>query len=89
MGGEPAFLASAYAMYRRLELLLRIGLEDRGWVLPEGEKLQRLGRLYDGASGTALESRVAATMKRVRQEFLGIAAFLEHATPEPGGRLSE
>jgi glutamate-ammonia-ligase adenylyltransferase len=89
MGGEPAFLASAYAMYRRLELLLRIGLEDRGWVLPEGEKLQRLGRLYDGSSGTALESRVAATMKRVRQEFLGIAAFLEHATPEPGGRLSE
>jgi glutamate-ammonia-ligase adenylyltransferase len=87
--GEAAFLASAYAMYRRLELLLRIGLEDRGWVLPEGEKLHRLARLYDGSSGMALQSRVAATMRRVRQEFLGIAAFLEHATPEDAGRPEE
>ena len=39
MPGERAFLASAYAMYRRLELLMRIGLEERGSVLPSGEKL--------------------------------------------------
>jgi glutamate-ammonia-ligase adenylyltransferase len=84
MPGEPVFLASAYAMYRRLELLIRIGIEERGWVLPEGKKLYRLARLYDGSSGTALESRVAATMKRVRQEFLEIAAFLEQAAPGNG-----
>jgi glutamine synthetase adenylyltransferase len=89
MPGDPAFLASAYAMYRRLELLLRIGLEERGYVLPEGEKLQRLARLYDGSSGPALYSRVSATMKRVRQEFLEIASFLEQATPVDGGRRLE
>ena len=86
MPGEAAFLASAYAMYRRLELLIRIGLEERGWVLPQGEKLQHLARLYDGSSGTALQSRLGATMKRVRQEFLAIAAFLEHASPLDAGR---
>jgi glutamate-ammonia-ligase adenylyltransferase len=76
MPGDRAFLASAYAMYRRLELLMRIGLEERGSVLPSGEKLERLARLYDGSSGPALESRVKATMKRVRLEFLEIASFL-------------
>ena len=89
MPGDAVFLASAYAMYRRLELLIRIGLEDRGWVLPQGEKLRRLARLYDGSSGTALQSRVGATMKRVRQEFLDIAAFLEHAAPVGTGRPLE
>ena len=86
MPGDPAFLASAYAMYRRLELLIRIGLEDRGWVLPGGEKLDCLARLYDGSSAAALQSRVAATMKRVRKEFLSVAAFLEQQSPRsPGG----
>jgi glutamate-ammonia-ligase adenylyltransferase len=89
MPGDTGFLASAYSMYRRLELLIRIGLEDRGWVLPQGEKLQRLARLYDGSSGTALQSRVSATMKRVRREFLEIAAFLEHAAPGGAGRPLE
>jgi glutamate-ammonia-ligase adenylyltransferase len=84
--GEPALLASAYAMYRRLELLMRIGLEDRGWVLPEGEKLERLARLYDGSSGTALELHVAAAMKQVRQEFLEIASFLQRAAHEDAGK---
>jgi len=82
--GDPAFLASAYAMYRRLEFLIRTGLEERGWVIPAGEKLQRLARLYDGSSGAALTSRLAATMKRVRKEFLDVAAFLEHAAPGEG-----
>ena len=89
MPGESAFLASAYAMYRRLELLIRIGLEERRNVLPQGEKLQRLARLYDGSSGPALQSRVGATMKRVRQEFLEIAAFLGRATPVETGRGTE
>jgi glutamate-ammonia-ligase adenylyltransferase len=87
--GDPAFLASAYAMYRRLEILLRIGLEERGWVLPEGEKLRRLALLYDGSPGASLESRLISTMKRVREEFLEIAAFLERAhpgVPREGGK---
>jgi [glutamine synthetase] adenylyltransferase / [glutamine synthetase]-adenylyl-L-tyrosine phosphorylase len=77
---DRTFLASAYAMYRRLELLMRIGLEDRGRALPGGEKLQRLARLYDGSSGIALGARVSATMARVRKEFLAVAAFVEKET---------
>ena len=84
--GDPSFLASAYAMYRRLELLLRISLEERGWVLPEGEKLRRLALLYDGSPGGSLEARVISTMNRVREEFLGIAAFLERARPGVHGQ---
>jgi glutamine synthetase adenylyltransferase len=89
MPGESAFLASAYHMYRRLELLIRIGLEERRYVLPRGEKLHRLARLYDGSSGPALHSRVGATMKRVREEFLEIAAFLGRVTPVEAGRGME
>ncbi len=81
---DRAFLSSAYAMYRRLELIMRIGLEDRGWILPAGEKLQRLARLYDGSSGTALGARIASTMARVRKEFLDVAAFMEKDVSGPG-----
>ncbi|HUI08683.1 MAG TPA: DUF294 nucleotidyltransferase-like domain-containing protein [Bacteroidota bacterium] len=80
--GVPAdlrFLASSYAMFRRLEFLLRVALEERGSVLPEGEPLEKLSRLYDGSGGTALESRVAGVMKRVRNEFLSVAGWIEAA----------
>jgi len=73
-GSESEILATAYAMYRRIEFLMRVGLEERGSVLPEGERLDRLARLYDGSSGAALESRVGATMRKVRGTFLDIAA---------------
>ena len=68
--------ASAYGMFRRLELLLRTGLEDKGSILPEGEALDLLARLYDGSTGAALASRVAAAMKRVRTTFLDVAGRL-------------
>ena len=87
--GIPAdvgFLASAYTMFRRLEFLLRVALEDRGSLLPEGERLGTLARMYDGSSGTALESRVMGAMKRVRNEFLGVAGWIEAApVPAEGG----
>ena len=74
--GDVELLSSAYRMYRRLEVLMRLALEERGWLLPEGDKLDLLARLYDGSSSQALESRVASTMKRVRKEFLKIAERL-------------
>lgn len=82
---ETSFIASAYAMYRRLEFLLRVGLEERSSILPEGERLERLARLYDGSSAPALESRVAGVMKRVRDELLAVAAWVEcGAAPDSG-----
>ncbi len=74
--GEAEQCASAYGMFRRLELLLRTGLEDKGSILPEGEPLDLLARLYDTSSGAALASRVAAAMKRVRGIFLDVAGRL-------------
>lgn len=72
--GEREALTAAYAMFRRVELLMRIGLEDRSSLLPESEKLNLLARLYDGSTGGALSTRVAGTMKRVRGTFQGVAA---------------
>jgi [glutamine synthetase] adenylyltransferase / [glutamine synthetase]-adenylyl-L-tyrosine phosphorylase len=75
--GERDALVGAYAMYRRIELLMRVGLEDRSSLLPEGEKLDILGRLYDGSAGSALETRIGGTMKRVRGIFLAVATRIE------------
>lgn len=74
--GEAEECAAAYGMFRRLELLLRTGLEVKGSILPEGEPLDLLARLYDGSSGAALASRTATTMKRVRAIFLDTAGRL-------------
>jgi glutamate-ammonia-ligase adenylyltransferase len=74
--GETDELVSSYGMERRLELLLRTGLEEKGAILPEGEPLDLLARLYDGSSGPALASRLAGTMKRVRAIFLDVAGRL-------------
>jgi glutamine synthetase adenylyltransferase len=65
-------LAAAYTMYRRIEFLMRVTLEERGYRLPEGEKLDSLARLYDGSSGGALAARVATAMKYVRTVFLDV-----------------
>jgi [glutamine synthetase] adenylyltransferase / [glutamine synthetase]-adenylyl-L-tyrosine phosphorylase len=75
--GERDVLVGAYAMFRRIEFLMRIGLEDKSSLLPEGEKLDILGRLYDGSAGSALGTRIGGTMKRVRGIFLAVAAGIE------------
>jgi hypothetical protein len=51
---------------------MRVTLEERGYRLPEGEKLDSLARLYDGSSGGALAARVATAMKYVRTVFLDV-----------------
>ena len=71
-GDEGGMLAAAYTMYRRIEFLMRVTLEERGYALPEGEKLDSLARLYDGSSGGALSARVATAMKYVRTVFLDV-----------------
>ena len=78
---DAAFLAGAYGMFRRLEFLLRVALEERGSVLPEGDALERLARLYDGSAGAALASRVGGVMQRVRNEFIALAGWIAEAAP--------
>ena len=63
----------AYAMYRRLELLLRVTLEERSSILPAGGRLDTLARRYGMKSGADLTAQVTRTMREVREMFLRVA----------------
>jgi len=71
--GEAALGTRAYAMYRRLELLLRVTLEERSSILPAGGRLDTLARRYGMKSGADLAAEVARTMREVREMFLRVA----------------
>jgi glutamate-ammonia-ligase adenylyltransferase len=73
---DVSFFTSAYALLRQLENLIRITLEERGTVLPEGKKLDLLARCYDGSSGLQLRSRVGSIMSSVRTRFLALSQML-------------
>ncbi len=72
--GERTFLLSTYLFYRETEKLMRITLEERGSTLPAGAGLETLARCLIGSSGDALQSRLASSMKQVRDLFLDAAA---------------
>ncbi|MEK9135611.1 MAG: hypothetical protein AAB393_00690, partial [Bacteroidota bacterium] len=71
-------LRDAYRYYRRLELMIRLTLEERGTVLASGDKLELLAQVVDGSSAHDLRARVASTMKVVRAQFLQICKSLSH-----------
>lgn len=62
----------AYILYRRLELLLRVALEERSSVLPAGERLDVLARRFGVKNGSELTMLVAGTMRQVRAVFLAV-----------------
>lgn len=55
-----------YALLRRVELLMRLVLEDRSSVFPAGEKLERLGEAA-GTGAQGLERACAEGMREVRR----------------------
>ncbi len=69
-------VSATYERYRNLEKLMRLTLEEKGTVLPEGEKLDLLARCYDGSRGNDLRRELIAEMKFVRQMFLATASTL-------------
>jgi len=71
-----AFLKKAYEFFRRIELMMRLTLEERSTVLPIGEKLELLAKVLGMTNGEELRSRVAESMKSVRTHFLQIAKIL-------------
>jgi glutamate-ammonia-ligase adenylyltransferase len=75
---ESEELRSAYALYGAVQKTLRLALEERGSLLPEGERLDLLARLLKEADGESLKEKVEETMSRVRRLFLKVT-----------GRLSE
>jgi glutamate-ammonia-ligase adenylyltransferase len=68
----------AYSMYRRIETCIRIALEDRSTILPEGEKLDFLGSVLSGWSGRQLLGYVDRTTREVRDVFLTVTKNLGH-----------
>jgi glutamate-ammonia-ligase adenylyltransferase len=81
---ERSLLLDAYRFYRRLELLLRITLEERGSLLPVGEHLERLARCAGRISPQELTGQVTGTMSTVRTLFLAVAHRLEQQAGSPG-----
>ncbi len=71
---ERVMLLSHYLFYRDTEKLMRITLEERGSVLPDGAALETLTRCLIGSSGDALRTRLASSMKETRDLFLEVAA---------------
>jgi len=70
---EEEVLAGAYRMYRELAMFMRITLDERASILPEGEKLESLARVVDGSKGDEFSARVVSTMAEVRKAFLEIS----------------
>ena len=73
---ESKVLVNSYGFFREIEKLLRITLEEKGTLVPEGEKLVLLARCFEGLTGGALRERVVETMKHTRKLFLSVAEKL-------------
>jgi glutamine synthetase adenylyltransferase len=69
-------LADAYQFYRRIELLMRLAMEEWGTVLPQGDKLDVLARHLRIATGAELLNQVRESMKLTREHFLQTAGKL-------------
>jgi glutamate-ammonia-ligase adenylyltransferase len=75
-GEHASFLKHVYGLYRRIELMMRLSLEDRSTILPTGDKLELLASLLGVSTGEELRNTVAENMKNVRLHFLQTARVL-------------
>jgi glutamate-ammonia-ligase adenylyltransferase len=74
---EISPLADAYLMMREVEKLMRLTLEEKGTVLPDGKKLNLLARSFNGSSGDRLRDRLQTTAGQVRERFLSMSLRLK------------
>jgi len=72
-------LVRIYRFYRAIETVMRVVLEQPGFVLPEGEKLDVLSRFVDGSNGPEFAARCSIVMNSVRRTFLETARRLTGA----------
>jgi glutamate-ammonia-ligase adenylyltransferase len=70
-------IAEAYTLFRRIETYLRIALEERGAVVPEGDKLELLANLLGISDGRTLHRNLLSAMKSTRQILLSVAEQLQ------------
>jgi glutamine synthetase adenylyltransferase len=74
---DRELLTEAYLLYRRVETQIKISLEERGSILPDGEALRRLGLLAVGRDGPQLAAQMQRTMQETRARFLRIVNRLK------------
>ena len=75
-GEQADFLKLTYESYRRIELMMRLALEERSTLLPAGDSLELLARILGVLGGEELHNQVTANMRAVRSHFLQIARIL-------------
>ena len=75
-GEHASFLKHAYGLYRRVELMMRLSLEDRSTILPMDDKLELLANILGVSTGVELRTTVAEKMKNVRSHFVQVAKAL-------------
>jgi glutamate-ammonia-ligase adenylyltransferase len=73
---RASFLKHTYGLYRRIELMMRLSLEDRSTILPMGDKLELLSGILGVSTSAELRTTVSENMKDVRSLFLQIAKVL-------------
>jgi glutamate-ammonia-ligase adenylyltransferase len=74
---EASLLSSAYTLFRRVETLMRITLEERTTILPDGDSLELLGVMMGRGSATALHDEVRSAMQHVRPLLTAAARRLQ------------
>lgn len=68
---------ASYRVFRTIETLLRLTLEEHGSILPEGEKLETIARVMGYVRGTDLLEETSRRMKEARKDFLAIAQAID------------
>lgn len=69
-------LVSTYKVFRRIETLMRLTVEERGSTLPAGERLEVLSRVFNGSDGSEFTALLQSSMKNVRQNFIHLSQAL-------------
>jgi glutamate-ammonia-ligase adenylyltransferase len=77
---ERDLLLEAYRFFRRVELMMRIAIDDRSSLLPEGEKLERLAGALGVPQASDIRRGSAGRMKAIREAFLHTAERLRRDT---------
>jgi glutamate-ammonia-ligase adenylyltransferase len=72
-------LAECYRHFRESQAFMRLTLEERGNVLPEGPRLERLARVHTGAHAEEYRAHMLARMSEVRAITDGMARALASA----------
>jgi [glutamine synthetase] adenylyltransferase / [glutamine synthetase]-adenylyl-L-tyrosine phosphorylase len=76
---DASRLIGHYHFFRRIELAIRISMEERGTVLPSGDQLEILARHLGHQGSAGLLHAVADGMKWTREKFLKCATLLSES----------